>query len=248
MTQQSLLGIRVKQGSVEEVLEQIKKNIRSESAFTHVVSLNPENIVLTTEDGEFKDVVSSAQITIFDGVGTAIAAKLLGAPSGARITGVDLMERLIEVAVRDSLPVVLIGGNENLAADLAECYKQKHGQMKIIGLQGIKNIHRPTSEEEKEIFSIVAGMKPCWLFVAFGSPWQEKWLWKNRASLQGVVGVGVGGAFDFLSGAVTRAPGYIRIIGLEWLFRLILQPWRWRRQLRLIKFVWLVMKQRFRLS
>ncbi len=82
------------------------------------------------------------------------------------------------------------------------------------------------------------------MFVAFGSPEQEKWIYQNRASLQGVTCIGVGGAFDFIGGRVGRAPRLIQKIGLEWLFRLVKQPWRWKRQLRLVEFVWLVLKEK----
>ncbi|MGB3020405.1 MAG: WecB/TagA/CpsF family glycosyltransferase, partial [Microgenomates group bacterium] len=83
------------------------------------------------------------------------------------------------------------------------------------------------------------------IFVAFGSPYQEKWIYENRASLQGITCIGVGGAFDFLSGRVARAPKLIQSIGLEWLYRLMRQPWRWRRQLQLPVFIYLVLKQKF---
>jgi N-acetylglucosaminyldiphosphoundecaprenol N-acetyl-beta-D-mannosaminyltransferase len=91
----------------------------------------------------------------------------------------------------------------------------------------------------------VAATKPNLIFAAFGSPFQEKWFYQNRARLQGICCVGVGGAFDFLSGNIQRAPIWIRKIGLEWLYRLIREPWRWRRQLRLLVFLKEVLKERF---
>jgi len=82
------------------------------------------------------------------------------------------------------------------------------------------------------------------IFVAFGSPAQELWLYKHRGKFKGIVCMGVGQGFDVLSGQVKRAPLLLRKIGLEWLYRLITQPWRWRRQLRLVKFLWLVFKEK----
>ncbi len=82
--------------------------------------------------------------------------------------------------------------------------------------------------------------KPHLVFVAFGSPWQELWIERHRNQFQNCVVMGVGGAFDFLGGKVPRAPVIIRRLGFEWLFRLIVQPWRLRRQLRLVRFGWLI--------
>lgn len=83
------------------------------------------------------------------------------------------------------------------------------------------------------------------LFVAYGFPKQEEWIYKNLPDLPVKVAMGVGGAFDYISGRVPRAPKFVRAIGLEWLFRLLVQPWRWKRQLALVKFVLLILKERF---
>jgi N-acetylglucosaminyldiphosphoundecaprenol N-acetyl-beta-D-mannosaminyltransferase len=245
MREYRLLGISLKNVASNDILEDIKKYIRGTNEFCHIVSLNPENMVVASEDNEFKEIVETAQIQIVDGVGVALAGRLFGFDLGPRQTGVDTMEQLIREATRDSLSVVLIGGNENIAHELAECYNRIYGTANFFGVQGIKDIQNPTEEEEKELLSIVAARRPRLLFVSFGSPWQEKWIYRNRASLQGIICMGVGGAFNYLSGKVERPHRMIRAIGMEWLSRLISQPWRWKRQLRLIKFVWLVLKQRF---
>lgn len=238
-----LLGVTVKGDSKNEVLEKIKKYISDPRGFFHIVSLNPENLILARKDEEFKKVIETAEIQIVDGVGVATAFRMLGIGVGERVTGVDLMEMLVDWAAKGSSTTMLIGGPDNLALELSVCYNRNYGQSSFIGLQGIRNIESPTQEEEREIFSIVTARRPRFVFVAFGSPAQEKWLYRNRASFQGVVCMGVGGAFDYLSGKVGRAPVAARRVGLEWLYRLVNQPWRWRRQLRLLKFIWLVAKQ-----
>jgi len=142
------------------------------------------------------------------------------------------------------LRVLLIGGRPNLAESLVNCYRVEFSQAKFKGVYGIKDIKNPQKKEEQEIFSIVADFKPHIVLVAFGSPDQELWLYRHRDQFKNCLCMGVGGAFDYLSGSIIRAPGFLRKIGLEWLFRLLKQPWRWRRQLRLIKFLWLVVKQK----
>lgn len=243
-----LLGISIQPLTKKEILEKIKKYILLTESFAHVVSLNPENVVLANEAKDFMEVIRAAQIRIIDGVGIVLAGQILNIDVGERLTGVDLMSDLVKEASRMRLRVVLIGGEANLAERLADCYNRAYPEAKFIGLQAIKKIKNPKKEEEDKLFSIVAEYKPHLLFAAFGSPDQELWLYRNRAYLKGVVCMGVGGAFEFLGHEIRRAPARIRIIGLEWLFRLILQPWRWRRQLRLIKFMWLVVKERLRLS
>ncbi len=245
MLEKNIGGSVVTDDQDKIILEKIKKYISSPQGFFHIVSLNPENIVLAREDKNFREIVTEAQITIPDGVGVVWAAHLLGLPLKQRIAGVDLMDKLVRYASENSLPVILIGAKDNLAEELAECYRKIYGQIKITGLQGIKYIANPHSIEEERIFSIVTDMRPCLLFAAFGSPAQEKWFWKNQSSLTGCVCMGVGGAFDLRVGTIHRAPQWIQHIGLEWLFRLLKQPWRWRRQLRLVKFIWLVLLQRF---
>lgn len=241
--ERKLLGVAVKTHSKKEVLEQIKKYTFDSGAFFHIISLNPENLVVAHEDEEFRNIVETAQIQIVDGVGVATALQVLGIGRGDRLTGVDLMETLMDGVAKGSSTAMLIGGTDNLALELANRYNQSHGQISFIGLQGIKNIENPTLEEEREIFSIVTARRPHFVFVAFGSPAQEKWLYKNRAAFQGVICMGVGGAFEYLTGRVGRAPAVVRKMGLEWLYRLIRQPWRWKRQLRLVKFIWLVARQ-----
>ena len=218
-SKKTVLGFTIKADSVERVLEHIKKYIASPTEFFHIISLNPENIVLGYEDEKFREIVLSAQITIPDGIGVVQAARYLGIPVNTRVTGVDLMSRLVEMANEYSLPVMLIGAQDNLAQKLAKCYSRIYGQIKIVGLEGIKNIDSPTRAEEERILAIVTDMRPCFIFVAFGSPVQEKWLWDHREAFKGCICMGVGGGFDLLFGRLQRAPSWIRSLGFEWFYQ-----------------------------
>lgn len=244
MRENKILGISIKQENKQSILEKIKIYLKKPGDFFHIVSLNPENLVITQENNEFKKVIETAQIRLIDGVGIVLAGKLFGFKV-ERLTGVKLMKELIELADRISLTVLLIGGKPNLALQLAECYQKKHLKARIRGVEGIRNIKKPTKEEEKALFSIVADLKPNIILVAFGSPEQELWLARHNNELNGIVCMGVGQGFDVYGGSVKRAPVFIQKIGLEWFFRLLIQPRRWRRQLRLVKFLWLIVKERF---
>lgn len=228
----------------KSTLEKILKYIKSPRGFFHIVSLNPENMVVGMQNRTFKRVIKSAQLTIIDGVGIEIAAQMLNIEAGERYPGVDLMNNLISHISNMSLTVLFLGGQTNLAEELAKCYHQNYPQTTFIGIQGIKNIKKPTREEEKEISRIVRVSKPQMVFVAFGSPAQEVWIYKNKRLLSGRVCMGVGGAFDYLTGRIQRPKTLFRTWGMEWLVRLIRQPWRAFRQLRLIIFIYFVIKQK----
>jgi len=246
MRSNKILGITITPESKTSILEKIILYIDKPTGFFHIVSLNPENLVITTENKSFKRVIETAQIKIVDGIGIVLAGQWLGVEVGERMTGVELTEDLLKVASDRRLRVLMIGGKDNLALRLAQCYTEQFPEAKFLGTMGIKNIKNPSIKEERKIFSIVAAYKPQLIFVAFGSPDQELWLDGHKKELTRCVVMGVGGAFSYLSGNVVRPPIFIQKLGLEWLYRLVIQPWRWKRQLRLLKFIWLIIKQKIK--
>jgi N-acetylglucosaminyldiphosphoundecaprenol N-acetyl-beta-D-mannosaminyltransferase len=131
--------------------------------------------------------------------------------------------------------VGFLGAGPHVAGLTAECLREKYPGLKI-------NFTETEWNFEKEY------PKTDILFVAFGSPKQEIWIAENLSRLPVKVAIGVGGAFDFVSGKVKRAPVFARKLGLEWLFRLIIEPWRIKRQTRLIKFIFLVCKEKFKIK
>lgn len=240
-----LLGIDIPTESKQEVLEKIKKYLNSVKEFCHIISLNPENLTASYANENFRNVVEKAQIRIIDGAGVIWAARLKNVQAGDRYPGVDLMSDLIKTAHEERLRVMLIGGKSKVAEEAVRCQKEKFDGLEIFSLEGIADISNPGEQEEQELFSIVAARRPHLVFVAFGSPQQELWIDKNRHKFDKMVVMGVGGAFDFLSGRVPRAPHFMRMLSLEWLFRLLVQPWRLKRQLKIPYFFWLVLKERF---
>jgi len=245
MKQNKIFNILIPIDSKQNILEKIKKYLLRSRGFFHIISLNPENLILSRKNLEFNKVIKTAQIMIVDGVGVVIAGRILGIKIGERYPGVDLMKEVVTMAQQLRLKVLLIGGKDNLALRLAQCYQRQFSEAKFFGCYGIKNIKNPQPDEEKEIFSIVADYKPHIIFVAFGSPDQELWIDRHKNKFNNCLVMGVGGAFDFLSGEIVRAPQIMRNIGLEWLFRLSIQPWRIKRQRRLIQFLWLVLQEKF---
>ena len=244
----SLLSIPLPSESIDDILEKISLFIKNPHGILHIVSLNPEIFVAAEENAHFKKVLTEAQIRIIDGTYVYRLARFLGISVQARIHGVDLMERLLWYASTGRYTVMLIGGAPNIADRVVDCQKRAHPRLKIVGLQGIKDVRNPSRLEEDELFSIVAAVKPHIVFVAFGSPHQELWIEAHKEQFEGKVVMGVGGAFDYLAGAVLRAPKILRELGFEWLFRLVVQPWRITRQIKILRFFVLAIKERMNRS
>lgn len=241
MQKKSLLGVNIPQNSRENILEKIESWVGKTGEMKHVVSLNPEILVLAHDDDSFRLILQSADLQLIDGFGITLASKIKGFSVGERYTGVDFMEGVLAMLSNGSSRVLFLGGSQDLAIKLSKCYEKKYPSIQFKGITGIKDINKYQNDHEgKEVLKEIAVYKPHIIFAAFGSPFQEKFFYENKSELKNTICVGVGGAFDFLSGNVPRAPKFMRVIGLEWLFRLLLQPWRWKRQLRLVRFLQLI--------
>lgn len=231
IVKRKILGVDFSIISQKGVLEYIVKNISKKLKKYYIVTPNPEILVIAQNDLSYQRVLNYAKLTLPDGAGIMWAGKVLGVSLKERIPGVDLMENLCkEVSVRP-ITVSFVGSRPGIADKTAECLKNKYPSLKIV-----------FSGAEIRNFEKLKGTDI--LFVAFGSPKQEFWMAKNLKRLPVKLAIGVGGAFDFASGDVIRAPLPIRRLGLEWLFRLIMQPWRAKRQLSLITFIFLVLKEK----
>jgi len=230
----------------DDILELIEKDILKKGEFRQIISLNPENLLLMLNNPKFERLVLSTKSLIADGVGIVWASKLLNKTTPTRLPGVELMDKLLSYAVRHRLRCLLIGGGTNLAELTAECYKNRFPRLEIIGLQAVIDVKKPKPEEISHLKQIVRTTKPRLVFVAFGSPAQELWIETNKNLFKGCLVVGVGGSFAMLSGVLPRAPKQWRRLGLEWLYRLIQEPWRIKRQAGLLKFTALVVKAKFK--
>jgi N-acetylglucosaminyldiphosphoundecaprenol N-acetyl-beta-D-mannosaminyltransferase len=240
----NLFGITIKSDTKNSILEKIENYFKNPHNFFHIVSLNPENLVISLQNQEFRKVLNDANVQIIDGVGVLLGCSILGIKVRSRLTGVDFMDQIIDIYQNGSLRVLFLGGRPRLADKLTKCYKEKYPNGIFLGISGIEHINNPKEEEERNVMKTIESFKPHIIFASFGSPAQELWFWRKKEDLNGIICMGVGGAFDFIVGDIPRAPKLIRRLGLEWLFRLIIEPWRWKRQLRLIVFMWYVLKQK----
>jgi N-acetylglucosaminyldiphosphoundecaprenol N-acetyl-beta-D-mannosaminyltransferase len=200
-----------------------------------VVTLNPEIVMAARDDPALASVIIQANLTIPDGIGIIWAARRRGQKI-VRVTGVDLLEGTAQLAAQRGYRIFLLGARPGVAAEAASRLAARNPLLPPVGTSS----RGPQSGDEAGILAELADTRPDILFVAFGSPAQEQWIagLHNELGQAGVsVAVGVGGAFDFISGRVPRAPYWMRRVGLEWVYRLWLEPRRWRRMLALPRFV-----------
>lgn len=240
-----IFGVGINDVSLEEAVGQVVGWVGNPEQKKHyIVTPNPEFIITAQKDLEFKKVLNQADLSIPDGAGLKLVDIVNTTP------GVDLMERLCKASADLGFTIGLLGGRDKVAEKAAECLKKKYPGLKVVfaepggtvDMNGDVGVVRAQPSEGTARCAPTIKIPPCdILFVAFGAVKQEKWISKNLDKLPVKVAMGVGGAFDYLSGEVKRAPKLMRNLGLEWLFRLILQPWRIKRQLALLKFVGMVL-------
>lgn len=232
-----ILGVRVDDVTYEEALAVIAGFIASGRPH-QVITTNTEHVVAATKDREFRQVLNQAPLAVPDGSGLIWASRLFGRPIREHVTGTDLADRLMGLAAQRGYRVFLLGAGEGVAEQSARRLVDKYPGLIVAGTYG----GSPRPEDEDEVVRRVKAVgRVDVLLVAYGSPAQEKWIARNLEKLGVPVAMGVGGVFDFFAGRVPRAPKWMRDAGLEWLYRLVRQPWRWRRQLALPYFVILVL-------
>jgi N-acetylglucosaminyldiphosphoundecaprenol N-acetyl-beta-D-mannosaminyltransferase len=235
----NILSVRVDDATYADLLARVDIFVASGQPH-QIVTLNPEMVVAAHDDPTLGQMLNSADLNVADGVGLLLAARWLGHPLRERVTGSDGIYRLAAHCAGHGYRLFLLGATPGVAGIVAERLTAATPGLVVAGTYA----GSPRAQDEQDIIGRVRAVAPDVLLVAYGVPAEEKWIARNRGRLGVPVMVGVGGSFDFVAGVARRAPVWMRRVGLEWLHRLIQQPWRWRRQLALPRFVGLVIKQR----
>ncbi|MEZ4712148.1 MAG: WecB/TagA/CpsF family glycosyltransferase [Caldilineaceae bacterium] len=204
-----------------------------------ICTVNPEFVMAARRDPLFARALANADLRAPDGVGILWAAALLRPPIGERVTGSDGIYRICQQAAQRGWRVYLLGAAPGVAQRAAHKLQTLYPALEVAGCDD----GNPTAEEWPQIRQRLLAARPDILFVAYGHPRQDLWIDGHRAELPVKVAIGVGGAFDFVAGHKKRAPHWMRRLGIEWLYRLWLEPWRWRRMLVLPHFTLLVLGQ-----
>lgn len=206
-----------------------------------ICTVNPEFIVDARTDDGFAGVLRRADLRVPDGVGVLWAAGLLGVPLHERVTGSDGIYRVAERAALHGWRVFFLGAAPGVAPRAADRLRELYPNLVVAGAYH----GAPNDADWPPIAAWLQSTQPDILFVAYGHPKQDFWIDRHRTELPAAVALGIGGAFDFVAGVAVRAPLWMQQFGLEWLHRLIRQPWRWRRMTKLPLFALLVLRQKF---
>ena len=234
-----VLGLPVDAITYDGWMQRIGQWIAAGDGARHVCTVNPEFIMIAQGDPIFCNILKRAALCLPDGVGLLWASRRLGAPLPERVTGSDGLPLIARHAAQHGWKLYLLGAGEGIAERAAAVLRGRHPKLVVSGVYG----GSPAEAEEDEIVSRINGSGADILLVAYGAPKQDKWIARNLPRLNVAMAMGVGGSLDFVAGVVPRAPQWMRARGLEWLYRLLRQPWRFRRMLRLPRFALAVLRQ-----
>lgn len=208
-----------------------------------VTTVNPEFVMAAQQDPRFMEVLHQADLCLPDGIGLIWAARLLGKPLAERVPGSELVYHLAAACAREGWPLFLLGAAPGVAAEAGDRLAALYPGLRIAGTHA----GSPAPAENEEIVDLINKSGAKLLLVAYGAPAQDLWIYRNREVLSAVrVALGVGGSLDFITGRAVRAPVWVQNLGLEWLHRLVREPWRWRRMLALPRFALAVLALRLR--
>ncbi|MBP1762012.1 MAG: N-acetylmannosaminyltransferase [Firmicutes bacterium] len=232
-----ILGARVDLVNTREALDKIKHFIITRQS-AHVITLNAEIVYQAQNDPELLRIINSADLVTPDGIGIVWAGRRLGYPFEERVSGIDLLYLICGQASQENWKIYFLGSAPGIADEAARQLTQKYPGINICGT------HNGYFSEEQlpSIIEEIKALQPDILFVALGAPGQEYWINKFRQSLMVPVAIGVGGSFDVIAGVKSRAPEWMIKANLEWLYRLLKEPSRFKRQLALPKFVLLILR------
>jgi len=241
-----ILGIKFNNLSLLEVVQEIKSFIsqNSQELQLKIFTPNPEFVIEARKDKSFNEILNESDLNLADGVGIVWASKVLGQPIKERVTGADLINTFLKIGNENSYTFFFLGGKGDTARKAAQCIRSRFPNLKIGWFRGEpdREYDGETRRQLKE-FTTKHGVIDI-LLVAYGHNKQEKWIDRNLKYLRVKVAIGVGGVLDYLSGRKKRAPKIIQSLGLEWLFRLLQEPRRIKRQIALIYFAYLVLKEK----
>ncbi|HMA34618.1 MAG TPA: WecB/TagA/CpsF family glycosyltransferase, partial [Chloroflexia bacterium] len=242
----NILGVRIDDSPHAESVDRCAHLLRQPPAgaggrLHQVATVNPEFVMRARQDPAFRALLNRVDLATPDGIGIILASAVLGRRLRGRTTGVALTEALCALAAQAGYRLFLLGAQPGVAAEAGRRWAARYPGLQIAGAYP----GSPAEDERAEITARITAAEADLLFVAFGAPAQDLWIAANRAALPSVrLAMGVGGVFDYLTGRVPLAPPVLRQAGLEWLYRLYKQPWRWRRMQALPAFAAAVLGQR----
>lgn len=237
MRKETYLGVDVAPLTYKQVVKEITHRIEQNEQST-VIAVNPEKIMKSQTDETLRSLINGSTFQIPDGVGVLLASKLKGGNITSRVTGVEMMGYLLHLAEQKGLRVFFYGAKEEVVSKAIETIQIEHPNLVVAGYEN------GYEQDNEKIVKHIQDTEADMLFVALGSPKQELWIREHKDELPVKVFQGVGGSFDVWAGNVERAPEFFRNYGMEWLYRLIKEPKRFKRQLALPKFLYAIVRSK----
>ncbi|MFP4498130.1 MAG: WecB/TagA/CpsF family glycosyltransferase [Vulcanimicrobiota bacterium] len=224
-----IFGLNIHRVTLDETMELIDNMVKQGGAHL-VVTLGVEMIMRAQNDPEFANIVNEASLVVPDSVGVLWSCKKGGFALKERVPGVDILYSSARNREKYPWKVFFLGAKPGTAERAKEKIEKEFPGYQVVGT------HHGYFREDREVIDIIRDANPDILFIALGSPFQEKWFMKNRHQLGDIVALGVGGSLDVVSGEARRAPVFFQKMGLEWFYRLVTQPARFKRMLVLPAF------------
>ena len=235
----NVMGVAFDNVTMAEALDRAKELLDRPGA-DYCVTPNAEIVYEAMRDEAFRALLNDAALVLPDGAGTVLGAKLLGTPLKEKVAGIDFAANLLGILEESGKSLYLLGSKPGIGEKAAEKMLELHPKLKICGIaDGYFKNEAPVVEKINEA-------KPDALFVCLGAPKQEKFMHGHREELAAKLMIGLGGSLDGFAGTVKRAPKWMIRLQLEWLYRLVREPRRIGRMMRLPKFVLAVLAHRLR--
>ncbi len=227
----NILGVKVDKVNISDVVRKIIKYTDSDDKRV-IYTPNSEMIMQAYRDEKFKNVLNSADVITADGIGVVYASKILKNPISERCSGYDIACELLRHLEKNGKSLYLFGSKPGVPETAKVNMIKKHPKLNVVG---VSNGYFD-EKREQEIINDINEKCPDVVFVCLGVPKQEHWIYNHKDELNAKVLIGLGGTLDVFAGNVKRAPDIFIKLGLEWFYRLIKEPWRFKRMLELPKF------------
>ena len=235
-----IYGVKVHNTTLDESTKIIEEYLRGNNLRT-IFTPNTEIVMAAKKDDGLKNMINRADLITPDGIGLIYASRIKKKPLIERVTGFDLSMKMLEIANKNRYSIYLLGGKEGIARKAGNNIKKEYPNIDVVGYHNgyFKGSHIGYKDnvEELNIIEDINNNNPDIIFVGLGFPRQEKWIDENKHRINAKVLIGNGGVMDVLSGNAKRAPEIFQKLGLEWLYRLIKNPSRIKRQFVLPKFL-----------
>lgn len=236
----NIFGVNINNITFNEASDIVKSFLKEDRLHT-VITPNTEIVMAAKDHENIRNIVNSADLVIPDGIGLIYGSKIRKKPLKERVTGFDLSMELLKIAEEDGYSLYLLGGKPGISEKAAKNIKIKFPALNIKGYHHgyFKGTHlgMPGHEEEKKVIEEINKLKPDVIFLGLGFPKQELWIEENKDKINSRIIIGNGGVMDILSGNSKRAPKIFIKLNLEWLYRLLSEPSRIKRQMAIPKFI-----------